>query len=334
MQHFDYPGSGFALAAKNKGKWKHVHQGLTCIGGTSITSQSLFDLASLTKVVATLPICLILLKRRELDLKKKVKFYISSAGWFQEPSLGDVEIINLFNHTSGLPAWKPLFALSNDSSVLKANVLQTQLLIPGSRCYSDIGWILLGHIIERITKLSLETLANQLIFEPLGMQNTCFNPLEKYQKDLCVATEDCGWRKQLLQGIVHDENAYAIGGIAGHAGLFSTLEDLTLYINAWLDNLEILGLREEATMVIKSKSESKELPSYGIGWRLPPSLEFSSRGNYTGAMGHTGYTGTSVWFDYHKKKSVILLNNMVYPSRHNKDLDIQTFRKEIHEHFI
>ncbi len=76
MKHFDYPGSGFALAAKNKGKWKHVYQGLTCIGGTSITSQSLFDLASLTKVVATLPICLILLKRRELDLKEKVKFYI------------------------------------------------------------------------------------------------------------------------------------------------------------------------------------------------------------------------------------------------------------------
>ena len=246
MKIFKHPGSGFAAAFHQGKNWNLFFQGSTSPGGSSISSQSLFDLASLTKVVATLPVCLVLLKKGELDLNKKIKFYISNAGWFQEPSIGDVVIAALFNHTSGLPAWKPLFSISKDPSVLKANVLQTPLSGIGSTNYSDLGWILLGHLVERITQSRLDTLANQLIFEPLGMKNTCFNPLETYQITQCVATEDCGWRKQLLQGIVHDENAYSLGGVAGHAGLFSTLDDLTLYLNAWQKNLEMLDLEKES----------------------------------------------------------------------------------------
>ncbi|HJL87569.1 MAG: serine hydrolase [SAR324 cluster bacterium] len=330
----EFPGSGFAAASRRGEEWQYEVQGFTKKGGSKITSDSLFDLASLTKVVATLPVCLVLLNRGVLDLNQKINHYVSNAGWFQEPSLGDVEIFKLFNHTSGLPAWKPLFALSNVSSVLKANVLQSNLINPGFRCYSDLGWIVLGHLVERITQSNLDQLADELIFQPLGMKSTGFNPLEQFEQIHCVATEDCGWRKELLQGMVHDENAFALGGVAGHAGLFSNLDDLVFYMDAWLNKLASLGLEKEAEMVMNSKSESEGLPAYGIGWRFPPSLEFSGCGNRSGAMGHTGYTGTSLWFDFQLQEVLILLNNRVYPRRQKTDNAIRSFREMMHEHFL
>ena len=330
----EYPGSGFAGASRRGNKWKHEVQGWTHENGSKITSNSLFDLASLTKVVATLPLCLVLLNRGELNLNQKINHYVSNAGWFQDQSLGDVEVFKLFNHTSGLPAWKPLFAYSNSSSVLKANVLQTNLMEPVIRCYSDLGWIVLGHLVERITQSKLDQLAKEWVFGPLGMTSTGFKPLETYERIQCVATEDCGWRKELLHGTVHDENAHALGGIAGHAGLFSNLEDLIHYMNAWLNKLAVIGLEKEVEMVMNSKSESEGLPAYGLGWRFAPSLEYSGFGNRSGAMGHTGYTGTSLWFDCHLQEAVILLNNRVYPGRQNTDEVIQTFRERMHEHFL
>lgn len=330
----DYPGSCYSAAFRTQGRWVTYSHGSHRNGGNPVTNNSLFDLASLTKVVCTLPLCLILIKEKQLNLGKKIKFYVSSAGWFQDPSLGDVTISDLLSHTSGLPAWKPLFSISKDPEVLRANVLQTSLVKNGVRCYSDLGMILLGHLIERISGTTLDVLLDEWVLNPLGMNHTCFNPLNRYKSDDCVATEDCGWRKKIMQGTVHDENAYAMGGISGHAGLFSTVEDLTKYMDAWCDYLGELGLEEEVHRIIEIKGDNQNLPNFTLGWRIAPSLEFSGAGNYKGAFGHTGYTGTSLWFDPKKKTSIIVLNNRVHPTRLETDGFIRNFRENVHNYFL
>ena len=162
------------------------------------------------------------------------------------------------------------------------------------------------------------------------MKRTFFNPISHNEKLNCVVTEDCGWRKKLLQGIVHDENAFAFGGVAGHAGLFSNLDDMMIYMESWLNNLETIGLQNQAIKVNHYFQSFNGLPTYGLGWRTFPSLEFSGAGNIDGSLGHTGYTGTSLWMNIDNQQSVILLNNRVYPSRLDTCNSINEFRKKIH----
>ena len=331
LKKLSYPGSGWALGFRSENKWNKTFNGLIKFNGPKVTSDTLFDLASLTKVVGTLPACFVLMQEGSLNLDKTINYYISNAGWFKNPSLGDVEIHNLLTHSSGLPAWKPLFAISNIPSILHANVLQTEISNQGERLYSDLGWIILGHLIERISNRSLDQFIYENVLKPLGMKRTFFNPISLNEKLNCAATEDCGWRKKILQGIVHDENAFAFGGVAGHAGLFSNLDDMIIYMESWLNNLEAIGLQNQASMVTQYIQNSKGFPAYGLGWRVYPSLEFSAAGNTEGSLGHTGYTGTSLWIKFDNQQSIILLNNGVYPTRFVKEKSINKFRKEIHQ---
>jgi len=331
LKKLSYPGSGWALGFRSGNKWNKTFNGWIKSNGPTVTSETLFDLASLTKVVGTLPSCFVLMQEGSLKLEKPINYYISNAGWFKNPSLGDVEIYNLLAHSSGLPAWKPLFSISNISSVLHANVLQTEISNQGKRLYSDLGWIILGHLIERISSMSLDKFIHENVLKPLGMNRTFFNPISHNEELNCAVTEDCGWRKKILQGIVHDENAFAFGGIAGHAGLFSSLKDMITYMESWMNDLEIIGLQNQARMVTQYVQSSSGLPSYGLGWRVFPSLEFSATGNIEGSLGHTGYTGTSLWINCHNQQSIILLNNGVYPTRFVKEKSINKFREEIHQ---
>jgi len=330
LNKLSHPGSGWALGFRSENKWIKTFNGLIKFNGKKVKSDTLFDLASLTKVVGTLPACFVLMKEGSLKLDKTINYYISNAGWFKNPSLGDVKIYNLLTHTSGLPAWKPLFAISNEPTVLHANILQTEISNQRKRLYSDLGWIILGHIVERITKTPLDKFISENVLNPLGMKKTFFNPISQNEKLNCVVTEDCGWRKKLLQGIVHDENAFAFGGVAGHAGLFSNLDDMIIYMESWLNNLEKIGLQNQAIKVNHNFQNYNELPEYGLGWSKFPSLEFSGVGNIEGSLGHTGYTGTSLWMNIDNQQSVILLNNRVYPSRLDTCNSINEFRKKIH----
>ena len=192
----------------------------------------------------------------------------------------------------------------------------------------------MGHIVERITNTPLDQFISENLLNPLGMKRTFFNPISQNEKLNCVVTEDCGWRKKLLQGIVHDENAFAFGGVAGHAGLFSNLDDMIIYMESWLNNLETIGLQNQAMKVNHYFQSFNGLPAYGLGWRTFPSLEFSEAGNIEGSLGHTGYTGTSLWMNIDNQQSVILLNNRVYPSRLDTCNSINEFRIKIHQHFF
>ena len=296
-------------------------------GGVSVTPETVYDLASLTKVVATLPAVLKLVGEGELNLDDKVRRFFSNAGWFQDPSLGDIPVGELLTHTSGLPAWKPLFATTDNRRTALANVLQTSLEhAKGTYAYSDLGFILLGAIIERVSGERQDAFVQRYVFGPLGMTETRYGPVTG---ENVAATEDCGWRGGLLQGVVHDENAFAMGGVAGHAGLFGTAADLARYAQAWLrldPRLGPEGLLQDAVREHFSQGSERR----GLGWMLQK--EGSSAGRHAGerAFGHTGFTGTSLWVDPVGGSFAVLLTNRVHPSRESGQ-NIHILRVAFHE---
>jgi CubicO group peptidase (beta-lactamase class C family) len=305
-------------------------------GGAPVSESTVYDLASLTKVVATLPAVLKLIAAGELSLETSVRDIVSNAGWFRTPSLGDATIRQLLSHVSGLPAWRPLFAWVSRRETAVANALQSALEHPaGQYVYSDLGFILLGAIVERLTRTRLDAFVQDQVFAPLGMKETRFGPVPA---ENVAATEDCGWRNLRLRGVVHDENAYVMDGVAGHAGLFGTAGDLATYAQAWLNQDARLApavLLEEATKQQLSGGERR-----GLGWML--SAAGCSGGRYASpaAYGHTGFTGTSLWIDPGSQGPsgpnpkgdwfAVLLTNRVHPSR-TRGQNIHALRVAFHE---
>ena len=207
MQKQDIPS---AVAIVGTATERHMVAvcGVRRYGGEAVTLDTRYDLASLSKVVSTLPCILRLVSEGEISFDDTVVILSSNAGWFQTPSMADVTIRQLLTHSSGLPAWKTLFAWVSERQTAIANVLQSDLPNPkGTIVYSDLGFITLGAIIERISKLRQDEFAKRYIFEPLGMNETSYGPLEHVP---VAATEDCGWRNKVLEGIVHDENAFVM----------------------------------------------------------------------------------------------------------------------------
>lgn len=262
-------------------------------GGSRATPGTLFDLASLTKVVATLPSLLRLASDGELSFDDGVGRFFSNAGWFQAPSLAAATVRQLLSHTSGLPAWRPLFAQLSDRRTALGAVLQTPLEQPGRPVYSDLGFMLLGAIVERVSGERLDDFARKYVFAPLEMSETRFGPIVD-TPDL-AATEDCGWRGRLLQGEVHDENATVWDGVAGHAGLFGSAADLGRYCQAWLDSDARLGREELLVEATREQARGEEGTRRGLGWQLDSEGCWAGKG--VRGYGHTGFTGTSIWVE-------------------------------------
>lgn len=309
VQRGEIPGAVAAFGSTSR--VVTLAAGVRRYGGPATTVDTRYDLASLTKVVATLPSVLRLLSDGAVTLDDTVGRFVTSAGWFQSPSLADVTLRELLGHTSGLPSWRPIFAWTSDRLTAHANVLQTPLGERGALVYSDLGFIVLGLIVERVSKQRLDRFARQHVFAPLGMHATCFLPEPGLP---FAATEDCGWRNQLLEGVVHDENAFRLDGVAGHAGLFSTAADLAVYAQAWLRWDARLGaesvLRESVREHARSSSARR-----GLGWLLRAADSFVGSRATDGGFGHTGFTGTSLWIEPHEDRFSVLLSNRVHPSR-------------------
>lgn len=287
--------------------------GVTRFGGPPVTAATRYDLASLSKVVGTLPAVLALVHAGEVSLNDPVRRFFSQAGWFQTPSLGDATLRQLLTHTSGLPAWRPLFAEVSSRLTALGSVLQTPLAQPAGRVvYSDLGFILLGAVVERVSGVRLDVFTQTHVFGPLGMTATGYSVPDGAA---VAATEDCGWRGRLLQGEVHDENAYVFDGVAGHAGVFGTVSDLAHYAQAWL-HLEApfasAELLQEAT---QEYAQADEGVRRGLGWQLSGTGSSAGHRVSPAAYGHTGFTGTSLWLDPEKRRFGVLLTNRVHPSR-------------------
>jgi CubicO group peptidase (beta-lactamase class C family) len=284
--------------------------GVTEPGGAPVSEQTWYDLASLTKVLCTVPLLLDRIARGLLDPRAPMRELLPEAAWMQaSPSLADVRLIELVTHTSGLPAWQPLYTLGLDRATLLAKVVQTELgETRGRIVYSDLGYILLGHLLERHGGKPLEEQAAEL-YGRLGLGGQLgFKPREP---TLCAPTEQCPWRGRLLRGEVHDENASAMGGVSGHAGLFGTLKGVAGFAKALLELPAPL-----LDYLSREHTRGEDGERRGFGWML--AFPGWSGGDLCSprTVGHTGFTGTGLWVDLDRGRRTVLLTNRVHPTRH------------------
>jgi len=288
-----------------------------------VSVNSIFDLASVSKVVGTTTATMMLIDNGEMSLDDKVIKFLPE---FNNNGKENITIRNLLIHNSGLAAFKKYYDVYSTAEEVINDIMNlTPEQEPGSKyVYSDLGMITLQKVIEKISRKTLDKFLEENLFIPLGMSSTIYNPPLEL-KDNCMPTEfDDFWRMRQLQGEVHDERAYMLNGVAGHAGIFSTANDLAKFLQMILQKGNYQGnqfiKQETVELFIKKQSNQS---SRGLGWDTK-SPEGSSSGKYfdLSSYGHTGYTGTSVWTDPTKNLFVILLTNRVYPTRNNNKLSI------------
>lgn len=282
---------------------------------------TIFDLASVSKVVGTTTAVMMLYDQGKMDLDDKVTKYLPGFG---NNGKENITIRNLLLHNSGLAPFKKYYDLYSTADEVINDIMNlTPEQEPGSKyVYSDLGMITLQKVMEKISGKSLDKYLNDNLFKPMGMNSTMYNPPANL-KNNCAPTEyDDFYRMRQLQGEVHDERAYMLNGVAGHAGLFSTAPDLAKFLQMILNKGEYNGKQfiKPETVELFTKKQSEQ-STRGLGWDTK-SPEGSSAGQYFSILswGHTGYTGTSVWTDPELESFVILLTNRVYPTRNNNKL--------------
>ncbi|MBU1421698.1 MAG: serine hydrolase, partial [Bacteroidetes bacterium] len=303
-------------------------------GSAEVTDSTLYDIASLTKVIGTTAAIMKLNDEGKIDLDARASVYLLEFGKFGKEN---VTIRNLLLHNSGLPAWQKFYLTCNTSSEVLDSIYNSELIYKtgDSTVYSDFGFIILGKIIERITGLSLDTYLRTEFFEPLVMMNTFYNPPVEVLQRTAPTELDTIWRKKLIHGTVHDETAVLLGGVAGHAGLFSTASDLAVFVQMIMNGGSYGGVQYIKPETIKLFTERKNLKTkLGLGWDFKTLNGYSSAGNLLSnkSFGHTGFTGTSIWIDPERNLFVIFLTNRVYPTRANNK--IAKVRPALHDAVI
>ena len=298
----------------------------------AVDSESIFDIASLTKVVATTAMAMLLQERGVLDLDSFI------IGTLPEFAVADdwreqVTFRMLLAHSSGLPAWVPLYKKAKN----RANMLQAAAEVPfaadpGTRAeYSDIGFILLGEALEQLSGSPMDSFCELDVFKRLEMDSTCFTPEKKLKGQIVPTSNGQEIRNRVIQGEVNDENAFMMGGVAGHAGLFSTAGDLAKFAHCLLRGGAPL-FKPETVELFTRRQESPAGTSRALGWDTPSKPSQSGRYFYPGSYGHLGYTGTSLWIDPERELSVTLLTNRTWPD--SKNQAIKELRPRFHDAVI
>jgi UDP-N-acetylmuramate: L-alanyl-gamma-D-glutamyl-meso-diaminopimelate ligase len=338
-------GSAAALFVSHKGRIvHHAAYGQTQQGpkGRAIDTDAWFDLASLTKPLVVGTLCAIFLDRGLLDLDQPVCEFVPA---FKGEGRETVTLRMLLQHRSGLPDWRPFYKRVADSEfprdALLAAVCAEPLLHPVGEIidYSDLGYILLGAALENIGGARLDTLFKQDVIDPLALKNIGFLPFETGAPGAGasdapaqrVATENCP-RRGLLIGQVHDDNAWAVGGVCGHAGLFGTAQAVGTLLDEWFQCLHGEGwLFSHATAIqFAYPLPSPPRADFALAWDRP-TWKRSPAGRFISpdALGHWGYTGTSAWLDHDRDLSIVLLTNRVHPS--HDEARIRELRLSLHE---
>jgi CubicO group peptidase (beta-lactamase class C family) len=341
-------------------------------GDFDVTAATLFDLASVTKVVATTTMAMLLYERGLLDLDTPVAAiipeFVSGAGtpdarMKKDPRRQEVTLRMLLAHSSGLPAYEKLFLKFHARDELLHAALTTPLTAdPATRAeYSDIGFIVLGAVLERVAGEALDLFCQREIFGPLGMRHTTFNPPPEARMDIPPTADEarsergadasfstpgasCAreaqpasgvnpqtrstFRGRIIQGEVQDENTFVLGGVAGHAGLFSSAEDIAKFAYAILGGGQPI-LRSETVALFTRRESAPKGTSRALGWDTPSTP--SQSGKYFGpnSFGHLGYTGTSLWIDPDRQLSITLLTNRTWPDCTNQT--IKDIRPKFHD---
>ena len=294
-----------------------------------VTTASIFDLASLTKIVATTAMAMILYERGLLDLEAPAAAIVPEfAG--NDPRRREITLRMLLAHSSGLPAYEKLFLRARTREDILQAAFSTPLsAAPGVHAeYSDIGFIILGAVLERLADESLATFCQREIFGPLGMAHTTFNPAPAWKDSIPPTADDRTFRHRLIQGEVQDENASVLGGIAGHAGLFATTEDLAIFAHTMLNAGHPI-LRPSTVELFTRRESAPEGTSRGLGWDTPSAPSQSGKYFSPRSFGHLGYTGTSLWIDPSRQLSIALLTNRTWPDCQNQA--IKRVRPALHD---
>jgi uncharacterized protein YbbC (DUF1343 family)/CubicO group peptidase (beta-lactamase class C family) len=275
-----------------------------------MTTDTVFDLASLTKPIATATAIHLLVERGKLRLDDRVATHLPAFGMDGKDR---ITVEHLLLHTSGLPAGNPVRDYDNGRASAIAKIANLRLLTdPGIRfVYSDLGYIILGEMVEKLTGESLDVFCSKNVFAPLGLRDTTFRP-GKALAARAAPTENVN--DQWLRGEVHDPRARRLGGVAGHAGLFGTADDLAVYAQMLLDGGIWQGRRVLSPDSVRSMTEPRRVPGglRALGWDVR-SRYSHNRGERFGGFGHTGFTGTSIWIDPPSRTAVIVLTNRVHP---------------------
>jgi CubicO group peptidase (beta-lactamase class C family) len=283
-----------------------------------ISTASLFDLASLSKVVATTAMAMILYERGLLDLEAPVMAIVPEFTG-NDPQRREITLRMLLAHSSGLPAYEKLFLRAQTRGDLLHAAFATELTAaPGTRAeYSDVGFIILGAVLERLADEPLDAFCQREIFGPLGMAHTTFNPAPAFKSCIPPTTDDRTFRRRIIQGEAQDENTSVLGGVAGHAGLFSTVEDLAIFSHAMLNGGYPI-LRRETVALFSRREPTPEATSRALGWDTPSASSQSGKYFSPHSFGHLGYTGTSLWIDADRQLSIALLTNRTWPDCQNQ----------------
>jgi len=324
-----FPGGVVAVGRRDTVLFARAFGRMDFSGGAAVTTRTVWDLASLTKVVGLTTAAMMLVDEGKLDLEAPVTRYVP-----EFRGGGDSVLVrHLLVHASGLPAWKPFYQRVRQRRQMFSLVNREPLEAPpGTRmAYSDLGAMLATEIVERMTGERLDRFLESRLFAPLGMRDTRFRPPQSWLERIAPTEVDTTWRHRLVHGEVHDENAAAMGGVSGHAGLFSTAPDLVRFVQFLMRGgttgrgteapahrrADSVQLVREQTIAEFTRAQRPGFSSRALGWDTPS--ENSSAGSRLSqrAFGHTGFTGTSIWVDPEQDVFVILLTNRVHPTRDN-----------------
>lgn len=314
---------------------------------------TIFDIASLTKPLATTTAIMLLVREKKIRLDDQITRVIPMYGVLGK-SLTTFR--HLLTHSGGLPAWKPFFeeiiksekagrinftaSRAAKSYVYEQIHRDKAVSPPGSQSlYSDLGFMILGEAVEILTGNTLDRFCQERVFKPMDMRATGFVDLTQLRTrrlqpitEIIAPTENCPWRKKILCGEVHDDNAYAMGGVAGHAGLFSSARD----IHAFLSRLDQCRTGKDSFLPqplveeFLTKDQTVSQSTFALGWDTPTPGQSSSGTLFSPrSVGHLGFTGCSIWWDLEKNCHVVLMTNRIHPTRKNEK--IKEFRPLIHD---
>jgi len=321
---------------------------------TPMRAETIFDLASLTKPLATTIAVMLMVQEGKIRLDDRVSRFFHNFGVHGKTH---ITFRHLLNHSSGLPAWQPYYKeiIQTErkggrinfiaSPAAKSYVYQAIHRAhldapPGTRAiYSDLGFMLLGEAIEEISGMSLDRFCQQRIYRPLGLRATGFVDLWRLRArklepipEMIAPTERCPWRKKVLCGEVHDDNAYAMGGVAGHAGLFGSVADIDVLLCRLRECYTGASNWIQPSIVREfwTRDASVADSTWALGWDTPSPRDSTAGTLFNRhAVGHLGFTGTSMWLDLDRPLHIILLSNRVHPDRDHDA--IREFRPLIHD---
>jgi len=314
----DRAASGIAIAVGRWGRLVHL-RGYGAVdwapGSPAVTDSTLFDMASVTKVVATTTALALLEEQGAVDLDQRVSWYLPG---LRDSAKQHITLRQILTHRAGFEAFAPLYRefQGREQYLRQIDARPLKYATGTQTIYSDWDLVLAGFVVERVAGDSLDRFVERRVFEPLGMRDSRFRPDPSLRARIAATEVDSA--RGHIWGSVHDPNAFALGGVAGHAGLFSSARDMAIFAQVLLNGGEYGGVRILRPQTV-ARWTTPEFPrsSRALGWDTPSNN--SSAGRYFGprSFGHTGYTGTSVWVDPERGVFVVILTNRVNPTSEN-----------------